>query len=152
MGSWKTPWYMPSMLHGLLYEQGLMDMSPMVDYLDKYFADFEKIEKKLVLSALDVESGEFTRFNETMGIENLGLLIRASGSVPVVFNPAVYNGRMYMDAGTVWNLNLIDAVDRCLEMVDDEEHVVVDVIITEFVELSEEKKTYSAWWNYARKR
>ena len=85
MTNWKTPWYMPSYLHGLLYEQGLMDMQPMVHYLDKYFANFEKIQKKLVLSAVDVETGEFTRFDETMGLENLGLLIRASGSVPVVF-------------------------------------------------------------------
>jgi len=26
MANWKTPWYMPSYLHGLLYKQGLMDM------------------------------------------------------------------------------------------------------------------------------
>jgi len=62
-----------------------MDMQPMVHYLDKYFSKFERIEKKLVLSAIDVETGEYTRFDETMGLENLGLLIRASGSVPVVF-------------------------------------------------------------------
>jgi len=43
-----------------------------------------------------------------------------------------------MDGGTVWNLNLIDAVDKCLEIVDDQEHVVLDVIMTEFLELEEE--------------
>lgn len=58
-----------------------------------------------------------------------------------------------MDGGTVWNLNLIDAVDKCLEIVEDQEHVVLDVIITEFLELNKEEKTWrSALWNYNRKQ
>ena len=53
-----------------------------------------------------------------------------------------------MDGGTVWNVNLKDAVDKCLEIVDDEEHVVLDIAITEFInmeQIEEVGKTYDAF-------
>ena len=34
-----------------------------------------------------------------------------------------------MDGGTVWNTNLASAVDRCREMVDRDEDIIMDVII-----------------------
>ena len=34
-----------------------------------------------------------------------------------------------MDGGTVWNTNLISAVDKCLEIVDDKSKIVVDIAI-----------------------
>ena len=42
---------------------------------------FEKIEKKMVISAVDVESGDYTDFKEDVGLENLGTVIRASASI-----------------------------------------------------------------------
>jgi hypothetical protein len=34
-----------------------------------------------------------------------------------------------MDGGAAWNTNLISAIDRCLEVVDDDSKIVLDVII-----------------------
>lgn len=109
---------------------------------------FEGIPKKVAISAVDVESGEYTVFDESVGIENLGTVIRASASIPFAFEPTEFNGHMYMDGGTVWNLNLKDAVDRCLEIVDDEEHVVLDIAITEFVNMEQIEETGTTYDNY----
>ena len=34
-----------------------------------------------------------------------------------------------MDGGTVWNTNLVSAVDRCLEQVDDESQIIIDIAL-----------------------
>ena len=57
-----------------------------------------------------------------------------------------------MDGGTVWNVNVKDAVDKCLEVVDDEAHVVLDVAITEFISLDELSETGKSYDNFGRKR
>ena len=59
----------------------------MTPYLNDYFSNFTKIEKKVVINAVDVESGEYMPFDESEGIEALGTLIRASASIPFVFEP-----------------------------------------------------------------
>jgi predicted acylesterase/phospholipase RssA len=107
----------------------------MTAYLDSYFKNFTTIERKLVVSAVDVNTGSYTTFTEEVGLEDLGTVIRASASIPFVFEPTAYRGGLYMDGGTTWNINLKDAVDRCLEVVDDESHVVLDIVMTEFINL-----------------
>ena len=144
------PGHLPGPVEGLLYHKGLFDESPMTDYMNDYFGNFTDIAKKVVISAVDIESGEYTPFSNEVGIENLGTIIRASASIPFAFEPTEYQGHWYMDGGTVWNVNIKDAVDKCLEIVDDEEHVVVDVAITEFLSLDEKEKTGKTYDNFWR--
>lgn len=149
-----APWpgMLPGPVEGLLYHKGLYDESPMTDYLNDYFGNFTSIEKRVVLSAVDVESGAYHPFDESIGIENLGTIIRASASIPFAFEPTEFEGHMYMDGGTVWNVNLKDAVDKCLEIVPDEEHVVLDIAITEFIQMEQLEETGKTWDNFQRRR
>ena len=39
------------------------------------------------------------------------------------------NGYVFMDGGTVWDVNLTSAVEQCKEIVDDYSDVIVDVAI-----------------------
>ena len=39
------------------------------------------------------------------------------------------NGYVFMDGGTVWNVNLSSAVQHCMEIVDDYADITVDVAI-----------------------
>ena len=57
-----------------------------------------------------------------------------------------------MDGGTVWNIDLKDAIDRCLEVVDDEEHIVLDIAITENEVIPTWDKTGKTITNYSRNR
>jgi len=118
-------------------------------YLDGVLANFTQIEKKLVISAVDVESGIYHPFDESVGKENLGMIVRASASIPFAFAPTPFQGHLYMDGGTVWNVNIKDAIDKCLEIVPDQEHIVVDVAITEYLnmtQLNETGKTINNFW------
>ena len=39
------------------------------------------------------------------------------------------NGYVFMDGGTVWNVNLTTAVQECMEIVDDYSDIIVDIAI-----------------------
>jgi predicted acylesterase/phospholipase RssA len=147
---WPGPLY--GIVNGLRHEAGLFDNSPMGDYLDAYFADFEKIEKKVVISAVDVNTGIYHPFDESEGLENLGTISQASASIPFAFAPTPYKGSLYMDGGTVWNINIEDAINKCLEIVPDEEHVVLDVAITEFLNMTQLDETGTTMDNMHRVR
>jgi len=106
-----------------------------------------------VISSGDVNTGAYHAFNESVGIENLGTVIKASASIPGAFPPTHFQGGVYMDGGTIWNTNLVTAVKRCLEQVDDESQVVLDVIISDSVyETTEEHASENAFENYMRQR
>jgi predicted acylesterase/phospholipase RssA len=147
-----SPWpgHLPSIIEGLLYHKGIMNEEPMTAYLDAYFSNFTAIERKLVVSAVDVNTGAYKTFTEDVGLKDLGTVIRASTSIPFFFEPTLYNGSLYMDGGTAWNINLKDAVDRCLEVVDDESHIVLDIAITEAVSLKKWEKAGKPLTNYWR--
>ena len=53
----------------------------------------------------------------------------ASGSIPGVFKPQFFDGRYLMDGGTVIDVNVPSAVEQCLELVDDESKIIIDIAI-----------------------
>ena len=55
-------------------------------------------DRPLVLTAVDAESGEFTRFTADSGVE-LAAAVAASCAVPGVYPPVTIGGRRYMDGG-----------------------------------------------------
>ena len=53
-----------------------------------------------------------------------------SASIPAVFPPHVWEGRgIFMDGGTVFNVNMNSAIEQCLEVVDDETKITVDLFV-----------------------
>ena len=53
-----------------------------------------------------------------------------SASIPGVFPPHVWEGRgIFMDGGTVYNVNMESAIEQCLEVVDDEAKITVDLFV-----------------------
>lgn len=58
-----------------------------------------------------------------------------------------------MDGGTVWNTNLVSAVQRCKELVgDDESKIVLDVIILGQSRMNKSEDTSNSIGNYLRYR
>ena len=45
-----------------------------------------------------------------------------------------------MDGGVAWNTNLVSAVERCREMVDDDSEIVLDIINCDSHKLATWKK------------
>ena len=46
------------------------------------------------------------------------------------------NGYVFMDGGTVWDVNLTSAVQQCMEIVDDYSDIIVDVAICGYTSLN----------------
>ena len=47
------------------------------------------------------------------------LRVVASTSMPFVFPHRVIDGKVLIDGGSTWNSNLVAAINRCMEIVDD---------------------------------
>lgn len=57
-----------------------------------------------------------------------------------------------MDGGTTWNVNIASAINGCLEVVDDESKITVDILICNNSEMQTETDTNSTVSNLLRRR
>ena len=56
-----------------------------------------------------------------------------------------------MDGGTVWNVNIDSAIRQCLEVVDDESDIIVDIAICDDDTISPvDPETEGTIWNFFR--
>ena len=53
----------------------------------------------------------------------------SSSSVPGVFPPVNFAGRLLADGGTIWSVDPFSAVEQCRELVDNDEDIILDVMI-----------------------
>lgn len=57
-----------------------------------------------------------------------------------------------MDGGTVWNTNLVTAIDRCLELVDSKSQIIVDIAVCGHAEIAPITDTSNSLSNFMRYR
>jgi len=86
-----TDWSLPS--RGLLKGQALQD------FVNRQVGQrpIEALPRKLAIVATDLANGAMAVFERG----NVGMAVRASSSVPGVFQPVTINGREYVDGGLV---------------------------------------------------
>ena len=56
----------------------------------------------------------------------------ASGSIPVALQPRHFKGYVLMDGGTVWNVNIDAAINKCREIVSDDSDIIVDIAMCSY--------------------
>lgn len=81
------------------------------------------------MGSCDVNTGNYILFDEKTPTADLPLTAVSSASIPFVFPHREYNGMVLADGSTAWNSNLVSAVDKCRELVDDDANIILDVII-----------------------
>ena len=109
----------------------------------------------MTLAAVDVNTGKYTEFDQTnIEFSELPDASVASASIPLVFPPHIWSGKgVYMDGGTVYNINMEGAVRQCMDIVDDESKIIIDVLLCGAPDSPEEiQKTGNGWENYFRGR
>ena len=76
------------------------------------FWSFEGIERRITLAAVNVETGEYTTFDQkNTDFVDFPKAAYSSASVPGMFQPLHWEGRgTFMDGGTVYNINLTSAI------------------------------------------
>jgi len=119
------------LVEGVLSETGVLDSTPLLNFLTSILVDQfpDGPQRRMVVSAVDVETGSYTTFTEKEPKEKIPAAVLASASIPFVFPNRHIGDQIFMDGGTVWNTNLVSAVDRCHELVDDDSQIVIDIIL-----------------------
>ena len=138
---------------GLTIMGGAVDNSPLKVFLRGILEQFDGFKRRVTISATDVNDGVYTEFNQkNMDFTQLSDAAVASASIPLVFPPFTWSdGRILMDGGTVYNINVEAAIRQCMDIVDDESKIVVDVFICGAPETPpSEAETGHSWENFFR--
>jgi predicted acylesterase/phospholipase RssA len=126
-------WKPAGILTGLVRESGVFDDGPLHHFLTAIFEGFNYIiKRKFVVSCVDVDTGNYHIFNET--IKDPARAILSSSSIPFIFPNQVWKDPeeiVCMDGGTVYNTNIVSAVQRCRETVDDDSEIIIDIVVCE---------------------
>ena len=107
--------------------------------------------RRFPITTVNVETAETFIVNEGVGAVNIPEYIVASSAVPGIFPTSVINGSMFIDGGTNDNLNIKGGIERCREIVgDNDEDIIIDVLMTNALKKStwmdmSEAKTYTAY-------
>ena len=145
-----------SIAEGLTVKAGLLDNSPLAAFLKNVSKDFADYGRRVTIAAANVDTGEYHTFNQhNTSIHDLYKASVASASIPGVFPPFNWDGvGLFMDGGTINNVNIAGAVAQCLEVVDDESKITLDVYICgdQTGEVESEEKSGKTISNVLRSR
>lgn len=102
--------------------------------MEKYFNERGyEFKKKAMFAGVNAATGDYEVFNETLSNSDKVNGIMTSAAIPFAF-PSIhwnYDGDelVGIDGGSVWNLNLASAIQRCKEVVgDDETKITIDIL------------------------
>ena len=113
-------------------------------------------QRRVTVASVEVDSGVYTEFDQNnLQFSELPDAAVSSASIPFVFPPHVWEGKgVFMDGGTVYNVDLEGAVKQCMDgIVDDESKIIVDVYVCGAPdEPASMEKPGNSWTNYFRGR
>ena len=106
------------------------------------------------MSTVDANSGNYESYTEvSTKLDDMVHAVVGSTSIPLVFPPHKYfPGKVHVDGGTAFAVDVVSAVARCREIVDDDSKIVLDVILCHPHGLSTVDSTGDAISNYMRYR
>lgn len=107
----------------------MLDNEPAYHTVDKVIAELGANKRKWVVSSVDANTGNYYLMNETLPRDEHARAFVASTLIPAVFPHDNWGNAVLMDGGTVWNTNLVSAVQRCREQVDDDSQITLDIIV-----------------------
>lgn len=120
---------------GLTVKQSLVDSTPLVEFIRSILSVFtEGVKRYSMVGTVDANNGFYQRFHldeipKDQLIEVGPKQIVSSASLPGLFLPTILDGGVYVDGGTAMGLDAISAVEKCLELVDDESQITLDIIL-----------------------
>ena len=106
------------------------------------------------MSTVDSNSGNFESYTEIdTPVSDIAHAVVSSSSIPLVFPPHKhFAGKVYIDGGSAYGVDIVSAVARCRELVDDDSKIILDVILCHDQGLSSVDDTGNAINNYMRYR
>lgn len=79
--------------------------------------NFTDYARPITIAAAEVNTGEYFIFNQTtVPYNQIARASVSSASMPAVFAPQIWEGYgVFMDGGTIKNVNIQSAIKQCLE-------------------------------------
>lgn len=123
-----TNWNPYGILTGLGFESGVLDTSPLTNFVHEFLSGYDfTFKRRFSMSTVDANTGTYIINNETCSDPVKAVM--SSASIPFVFPSQKWdNGNIDMDGGSAWRLNLVSAVHRCREIVDDDSKITLDIV------------------------
>ena len=133
---------------------GCLDDAPLLSYFQSIADEFpDGFKRRVSMGASDFNTGEFQVFNQTnTDWSDIPMVGKGSCSIPIMFPPQPYKNMTLMDGGAIFNVNLVSAIHQCMEVVDSESKIIVDVAICGKVKLETVNNTRNAFNNLKRGR
>jgi predicted patatin/cPLA2 family phospholipase len=118
-------------IEGIFEQQGIFNNTNLIHFFKNKLAD-KKILKKISVGAADMNTARYISYdyNETDLTDSYVDHVIASTAMPFAFPPLLENNRTLLDGGVIWKMDIPGAIRRCLEIVDDESDIIMDVIMT----------------------
>jgi predicted acylesterase/phospholipase RssA len=114
-------------IDGILFRPSIYDTSPLNDFLHEKFT--KPIQRKITIGTCNANNGSFVRFDESLSHEDLITAVRCSSAMPIIFPYVEFQNETYIDGGSVLNLDVGGAIERCREITDNDNDIIVDVIL-----------------------
>lgn len=95
--------------------KGLMSLDGLEEKLTKDipYDDISDLQTKLLVGATNLEMGRIEFFDKGP----IHTLVKASSSIPVLFEPVIYKGTQYVDGGVISNFPIEPLMDRCEKII-----------------------------------
>lgn len=119
-------WNVLGIPYAVINEPSLYNTQPLRNTLTKLFT--QGIHRNVTIGSTNLNTGLFGNFNESVGSANIIEAIICSAAPPFFFPPQNFLGAMWADGGCIINLDVFSAVERCLDVVEDESDIIVDMI------------------------
>ena len=116
-------------VEGLTKHSSLLDSTPLRELFESVLADQTiATDRVTCMGASSLNTGLFQRFCEHDSIEALVNHTIASAAIPGIFLSQTFGGQTYVDGGLLANVDVIGAVEGCLNLGYAESDIIVDTI------------------------
>ena len=117
---------------GFLLHNGLYDTSPLQETLNKIL--YDTINRNISTGTVDAATGNYHLFDETLGRDEMVDAVMCSSAIPGMFPMHYFQGKYWMDGGTISTMDVKTGIVRCLQVAD-EEDITVDIVSVSPVQL-----------------
>jgi len=119
-------------LDGLFYKAGILDDTPLLEFFRSiYKGSFP--QRKINSASVDANTGWYHRWTESewfnKSSEDYFRSVLASASIPTIFPYVNYYNHTLIDGGTMINLDVGGAIERCKEIVTDQKDIIIDIVL-----------------------
>ncbi|GAM18367.1 hypothetical protein SAMD00019534_015420 [Acytostelium subglobosum LB1] len=113
---------------GFLFQQGLLDDAPLLTFLNGLFnqTEVDASNRTILVGATSYDTGLFVKFSDMLD-PDIVLMVKASASIPGLFEPTNIRGELFMDGGATYATPVTDTAELCAQT--GAENTIIDAII-----------------------